>query len=702
MAALVKNGDLVPDNNLQVTKEQARDALMRIGIHEIIATETTEANFQSASCRNCPAQINLFEMNTIRKSRGDTRSPDEQPQEHFRSTGIRDSEEPSQFLWQHAESRCLEAGNRIWTLENNLCLANIWDSDTFAPPRRCAGTNCATAGRVPSNDVNEDKRPDGCGPSDSGEALCPSQLHGAINFMFQAFGDLAWGAPPWQAQISQDDYKQLWLEGEYPAQFSNRSPRGCMLTDVLDLNLGNHFGCKQCLEAAAARDSSVIKVERYCRCIESKALNQAQLSELEDYQLVCLFERGVSNEELLRERLRSVASEWAAIDKLCSPTCVPFGSFTIGTGLPQPPAVPPGAPSLPPAPAPDGFVVHFSIVITLTSSAAVESFDERARSNLATSFADSAGVKASAVTVEIRAGSSVIEVTIDAGPDAERADAMQANATASVMEEFFASGTVAGIPVTTTPEVVQETILEQRESDPTAIILITLFGGLFGSGLLMCARWRCVKRREFRKSSRSKKPNDVHHESTFTIDSHGTSHPDSIAEPPAAQDLPTDALALPAIQEANSEEVVLCISPQQALAVEPQQALAVEPQQATAVEPQQATAVEPQQALTVQPQQATAVQPPRRWEAQSTPPVVERFEPRESVIDLLSSRLFEQPAATLDGEDRQSPRDAGSWWDLVRSDVQGEYMPLTVSAQAVLPTAEEDTEGGGRSQDLSA
>jgi len=100
-------------------------------------------------------------------------------------------------------------------------------------------------------------------------------------------------------------------------------------------------------------------------------------------------------------------------------------------------------------------------------------------------------------------------------------------------------------------------------------------------------------------------------------------HPDTVVEPPAVEELPTDAPALPAIVEANAEEASLSISPQQAFAVEPQQAIAVEPQQAIAIEPQQAIAVEPQQTFAVEPQQALEVPMEQQVVA---PPVVETID----------------------------------------------------------------------------
>ena len=66
MSALVKNGDLVPDTNGFIEKNQTFEALLKVGIHHRIARETVDANFLSASCGTCPLTMDVFNMNTIR------------------------------------------------------------------------------------------------------------------------------------------------------------------------------------------------------------------------------------------------------------------------------------------------------------------------------------------------------------------------------------------------------------------------------------------------------------------------------------------------------------------------------------------------------------------------------------------------------------------------------------------------------------
>ena len=123
MSSLVNNGDLVPDGALMVSKQQTYESMLRVGISEHVARETTNANFKSSDCDSCPERINLYEMNTITKRSGQS-SPRDRPHEHFRSTGIRDRAAPSTGHYGFGESRCL--GERVgWTIGDNICLANL-------------------------------------------------------------------------------------------------------------------------------------------------------------------------------------------------------------------------------------------------------------------------------------------------------------------------------------------------------------------------------------------------------------------------------------------------------------------------------------------------------------------------------------------------------------------------------------------------
>eukprot|EP01063_Lacrimia_lanifica_P040985 TRINITY_DN945_c0_g3_i10.p1 TRINITY_DN945_c0_g3~~TRINITY_DN945_c0_g3_i10.p1 ORF type:complete len:344 (+),score=109.53 TRINITY_DN945_c0_g3_i10:64-1095(+) len=198
----VKNGLLVPDARGFVTKAQTKAAFLEAGVPSHIATETTEANFRSAACSRCPERINPFEMNTIRggASRG---SPFGGAQEHFRSTGIRDTDNgvPRAGAFDFGQGRCLPSDGR-WTSSAVACFAGLWDRDPG-----CGG--------VTSNDVDTLKRPSGCGRCEGALAnpRCASQLGGAIDFMFEAFRD------PSTGRITAGDWRGMWLDLELPAHF---------------------------------------------------------------------------------------------------------------------------------------------------------------------------------------------------------------------------------------------------------------------------------------------------------------------------------------------------------------------------------------------------------------------------------------------------------------------------------------------------
>ena len=72
-----------------VSKQQAFDALLHVGISRKVAMETTDANFD-----HLPGEkvLNVFCMNTIKEAWATPDPPG--PLEHFRSTGIRDGLEP--------------------------------------------------------------------------------------------------------------------------------------------------------------------------------------------------------------------------------------------------------------------------------------------------------------------------------------------------------------------------------------------------------------------------------------------------------------------------------------------------------------------------------------------------------------------------------------------------------------------------------
>lgn len=275
MGALLKNGDLIPDKNGVITKEQTLAAFMRVGISKKTAVESTDANFQSSICPNCPTSIDPFNMNTIKNGQN-LPSPIGGAKEHFRSTGIRDGSSPNVGAWNFAESRCV-GSDRVWKLGENKCISSTWDIDI------------SMNGQIASNDIDAAKRPPTCtDPDDTGEEDCPSQLYGSINALFQEFANPTGPG----GRLSTAEYTALWIEGEYPTGFAARSPRTCV-EDISE----PHFGCQRCLgliNEAQNFDSSQIAVERYCRCILSKDLQSRGVLAPESFSTLCAVAESMS------------------------------------------------------------------------------------------------------------------------------------------------------------------------------------------------------------------------------------------------------------------------------------------------------------------------------------------------------------------------------------------------------------------------
>lgn len=297
--------------------------MLAVGISPHVAQETTEANFQSSVCPSCPTTIDPFHMNTIAPPTVFGSSPLNLPHEHFRSTGIRDASAPQPGVYLVGESNCLGVGS-TWFLSNNQCLAETWDCDPgqscspvdgtsppLSPPPGYPASRSATrplgrpftrspaylpaaqppgpgtgTGRFHSNDVDNDKRPASCPLGTSGATDCPSQLHGAINFLFQEFC-----CPPGpSARCSRAEYRALWINGDYPRCFAYRSPSRC----AVGVREDHHFGCARCLkEALSQKDmfglkkTDIFAVERYCKCIVSKQLPERVLKSNMQYQHMC-------------------------------------------------------------------------------------------------------------------------------------------------------------------------------------------------------------------------------------------------------------------------------------------------------------------------------------------------------------------------------------------------------------------------------
>merc|ERR1711957_346564 len=92
--------------------------------------------------------------------------------------------------------------------------------------------------------------------------LTSESLITRLHFIFQSFGTPR-ESP--LAEITQAEYRSLWLDGEYTTGFKNRSPRTCIKDDT---GAPSH-GCQECLDSvpAGAVDSSSFLAERYCLCI---------------------------------------------------------------------------------------------------------------------------------------------------------------------------------------------------------------------------------------------------------------------------------------------------------------------------------------------------------------------------------------------------------------------------------------------------
>jgi len=319
MRALVKNCDLVPGDDKKVSKQQTFDAMLRVGISEKVAKQTTDANFQTpasketAGCMKCPERINLFAMATIPadcKNHDETAfpkgcrnpdakikctgctSPDGQPQQHFRSTGICDRGcANGAGLFRFAKKTCL--GDKDVGIVENKCVAALWDREIGFPP----SSNVDEAKRpdvknLATNEMRKCQKTDSKGATghrlptlveaklDETEEKCPSQIHGSIQFLFEVFGTIRESL---LAKIPQTEYENLWLKGEYTTAFKNRSPRFC----IGHPNEKRSTNCKKCKRQAnriakkakrgeATQDEKDVAEERYCLCVNANVRDPAE------------------------------------------------------------------------------------------------------------------------------------------------------------------------------------------------------------------------------------------------------------------------------------------------------------------------------------------------------------------------------------------------------------------------------------------
>jgi len=270
MAALVKNGDLIPQQidgvDGFVSKQQTVNALLNIGISPHVVTETTDANFDGGDGPD--PMINLFRMNTIVDGFGHPADGPDNPafggREHWRSTGIRDANgAPRKFVYDQFNR--MAGDDRVFTLDEVEAAANLWDAPTGeAGPR----IDCLPGESpcFPSNDMNFSAgktSSDGKSPCTVQETMtrgaCRSQLQGAIRFMHQEFGH----PTGTEALMDATEMEALWLSSEYPSKFAARNPKDCA---------GGRFGCGTCwstYRSAVGVDKEVQK-EKFCRCMRNK------------------------------------------------------------------------------------------------------------------------------------------------------------------------------------------------------------------------------------------------------------------------------------------------------------------------------------------------------------------------------------------------------------------------------------------------
>jgi len=292
MGALVKNGDLRPDENGFVSKEQVFETFLFVGISASTARQTTEDNFNHLITPNqSNPEINIFEMNTIVD---DVTAPprNQSPAgalEHFRSTGVTDdvrrNERFALIIDENGEDGFCADEIKVNGVINHAvmrCISGIWDAECRP------NDDSSTCRSRETNDVNEFKRPtvEGrvCGIGRNGRSECPSQLHGALDFMHMEFCS----PTGIRARCGLQEFKLLWLEGIYPRDFDERSPRKCRDP------ASTHYGCQKCLDSARYDKRESLATQRYCRCMLATLLSQHWLEQIPEYiEAGCPAEQGI-------------------------------------------------------------------------------------------------------------------------------------------------------------------------------------------------------------------------------------------------------------------------------------------------------------------------------------------------------------------------------------------------------------------------
>ena len=341
MSAMVKNGDLLPDCEGHVTKEQVFEAMLRIGISAKVAHATSNANFDHLAEKS----LFLWGMNTITTGEGGSTARGNAP-EHFRSTGIRDAadgrpDKRRYAIW-HGFRRIADSVTGFGFLTQAEVTRAIAAFDVDPGEVNIYGER-----GVHSNDVNLEHpaRAAGCGPSDSVATMqltddqpdetspCFSNLHGSITFMFQEMGTPT--GP--KAILSDVEMRALWLNGEYPHGFKQRSPSRCV---------GGEYGCESCWHdytesAGQPRDA---QKARYCRCMRARdyVLSGGLNSTAEEIVLP-----GVMSQLSPEYVATCTRDEDDDAGRSCSPFCFAGGGEAKGSfdrRWPQSTAIPPAVP----------------------------------------------------------------------------------------------------------------------------------------------------------------------------------------------------------------------------------------------------------------------------------------------------------------------------------------------------------------------
>lgn len=297
----------MPDAMGMVTKQETFDAILRVGISEKAALQTTDVNFGPDPSRS----LNVFLMNTIKEP---PMVPDPAgPIEHFRSTGIRDAEKPNNFKYKQFE-RCAEFDGELgWfsLIDIRDCATLVWDHENATLDAD------SLPAVIPSNDVNEARRPPNCTVNDSGPELCNSQLHGAILFLFQELG-----TPTGEnARLSKEDMRKIYMEATYPPDFMARSPRDCV-----DADDPSAAGCQQCLSEVGDAIAGSALAQRYCRCLNSKLLSQEELDAIPEHGELGCPDATVS----MASGTGNATTRSANDGDACEPFCSAAGSFMSG------------------------------------------------------------------------------------------------------------------------------------------------------------------------------------------------------------------------------------------------------------------------------------------------------------------------------------------------------------------------------------